>query len=158
MQALYQWLKQEIKHWKAYQSPISEFPCKIQNKNYGELKVSLGELEIIIKTYTSIPTDQELDKMFASNYQISYDVSQDKSKLRVFFTSRRFLFATVHVTHINLDGTYKFIWNGFPVIMIGTTDICKHYHHFGLAFTKSETASDYEFFCNSLKIAVSKIN
>ncbi|RMZ95384.1 hypothetical protein BpHYR1_002878 [Brachionus plicatilis] len=97
-----------------------------------------------IKAYTSIPTDQEQEKMF--------------SQLRVFFTSRRLLSATVHVTHVNLDGTYKFIWNGFPVKMIVTTDRCKPYHPFGLALTKSETVSDYEFICNSLKIAVSKIN
>ena len=60
-------------------------------------------------------------------------------------------------SHVCLDSTYKLNWQGFPVIMIGTTDKAKHYHPFGLALSTDETSEDYAFACNSLKPAVSKV-
>lgn len=78
------------------------------------------------------------------------------SQIRIFFTSHRLISATSYVNHVNLDGTYKFIWNEFPVIMISTTDRRKNYHPFGLALVKGETSSDNALICTSLKQAVEK--
>ncbi|RNA13007.1 hypothetical protein BpHYR1_030270, partial [Brachionus plicatilis] len=66
---------------KPTKAQLANFLARYKNKKYGEHKVSLGILEEIIKTYTSIPTDQELDKMFVGNYEISYDDSQDNDAI-----------------------------------------------------------------------------
>ncbi|CAF4641731.1 unnamed protein product [Rotaria sp. Silwood2] len=36
-------------------------------------------------------------------------------------------------SHLCSDATYKLVWQGFPVLIIGTTDLNKAFHPFGLA-------------------------
>ena len=60
-------------------------------------------------------------------------------------------------SHISVDATYKLIYQGFPVLLTGTTDIMKHFHPFGLAITSHETSEDFAFVFNSLKDVASKV-
>ena len=47
--------------------------------------------------------------------------------------------------HIASDGTYKLIYQGFPILMIGTTDFNREYHPYGIMVTKHENEEDYEY-------------
>ena len=47
--------------------------------------------------------------------------------------------------HICADPTFKLIWLGFPVLVVGTTDKGKHFHPFGIGVTSSETSVNFEF-------------
>jgi hypothetical protein len=60
--------------------------------------------------------------------------------------------------HIHADATYKLIWQGFPVLVIGTTDLNKAFHPFGLAICSNEKTKDFQFIFNSLQTAMQKIN
>ena len=61
-------------------------------------------------------------------------------------------------THVATDGTYKLNWNDFPVTMIGTTDLHKHYHPFGIGLSINETAEDYQFMFTSLSECVQLVH
>lgn len=58
---------------------------------------------------------------------------------------------------INADATYKLIWQGFPVLVLGTTDMEKKFHFIGIAVCKSETEDDFAFAFNAIKNSVLKI-
>ncbi|CAF1343176.1 unnamed protein product, partial [Rotaria sordida] len=61
--------------------------------------------------------------------------------------------------HIHADATYKLIWQGFPVLVIGTIDLNKAFHPFGLAIcTNEKKTKDFEFIFNSIQIDMQKIN
>lgn len=64
----------------------------------------------------------------------------------------------IGVTKLNSDGTYKLIWQNYPVLQLGTTDLYKKYHPFGIAVCTRELTKDYTFIFNSLKNAVKKIH
>ncbi|XP_077271134.1 uncharacterized protein LOC143902266 isoform X1 [Temnothorax americanus] len=48
-------------------------------------------------------------------------------------------------------GTYKCVWQGYPILQIGTTDMYRSYHPFGVAVTTFERASDYAFIFAAVK-------
>ena len=58
---------------------------------------------------------------------------------------------TRNATHICTDPTYKLVWQGYPVFMIGTTDRGCHYHPFGLAVCTEERKDDFNFVFSALK-------
>jgi len=52
--------------------------------------------------------------------------------------------------HIAIDPTYKLVWQGCPVIQVGSTDNQKHYQPFGLAVCDKEEDIDFYFIFSSL--------
>ncbi|CAF3899707.1 unnamed protein product [Rotaria sordida] len=56
--------------------------------------------------------------------------------------------------HIHADATYKLIWQGFSVLMIGTTDFNKALHPFDLATCSNEKTTYFEFIFNSIQIGL----
>ena len=43
---------------------------------------------------------------------------------------------TLYQIHLSTDATYKLIWQGIPVILVGSSDNYMSFHQFGLAVTK----------------------
>jgi hypothetical protein len=39
---------------------------------------------------------------------------------------------------IHADATYKLVWQGFPVFIVGTTDLDRQFHSFGIAVCSNE--------------------
>lgn len=58
---------------------------------------------------------------------------------------------------IATDGSHKVTWNGFPVIMVGCTDVAQHFHVAAVALSKFEKTEDYEDTLRSVKAAIAKI-
>ena len=46
---------------------------------------------------------------------------------------------------IQCDATYKLTWQGYPVLLAGTSDSARVFHPFLLAVTKVESTKDFEF-------------
>ena len=55
------------------------------------------------------------------------------------------------------DATYKIVYEGYPVLTIGTTDKSKIFHPFGLAITYEEQTEDFEFVFKSIKETIARI-
>jgi hypothetical protein len=59
---------------------------------------------------------------------------------------------------IHADATYKLLWQGFPVLIVGTTDLDRHFHSFGMAVCSNETTQDFRFVFRGLQEGVQKLN
>ena len=59
---------------------------------------------------------------------------------------------------MNADATYKFIWQGYPVLIVGTTYLDRHLHLFGLSVCTNEKTADFNFIFSSINIGLGKIN
>ena len=55
------------------------------------------------------------------------------------------------------DGTYKLNYEGFPILMVGTVDMDREYHPYGIMITKTEDHGDYTFMCSRLKVLAEQI-
>ena len=51
---------------------------------------------------------------------------------------------------LQTDATYKLTWQGYPVLLVGTSDADKVFHPFALAVTKGETTTDFTFLFQAL--------
>lgn len=68
-------------------------------------------------------------------FVVSFEVSDDdKNPYFRFMLSTKYLLSLVSDCKIvHADATYKLIWQGFPVLIVGTTDRDKSFHPFALA-------------------------
>ncbi len=52
---------------------------------------------------------------------------------------------------VQTDSTYKLVWQGYPVMLVGTSDKMKIFHPFAIAICQSERASDFAFIFDALQ-------
>ena len=53
-------------------------------------------------------------------------------------------------TKIHVDSTYKIVFQGYPLIVLGVSDEDRHFHLVGLMLATSETQEDFEFLFKAL--------
>ncbi|CAF1550987.1 unnamed protein product [Adineta ricciae] len=145
---------------------LNSYLVHLRKKKYGSHQISLGELEQWCQANESIPTNE--DTAFVVSYEIKYDDEDDEddedvedyqgSRFRIFISSLRLLNITLLSSHINADATYKLVWQGFPVLVVGTTDLKKSFHPFGLSICSNEKTKDFEFIFKSIQLGLVNTN
>ena len=73
---------------------------------------------------------------------------------RFYLSSRRLLVLTSNLSNcrvIHTDATYKLNWQGYPGLIIGCSDMDKHFHPFLFAVTSCEKANDFKFIFTTLQ-------
>jgi len=106
------------------------------------------------------------DQPFVVSYNINYEnedfdndlLDENESRFRIFITTKRLLYLASECRHIHADSTYKLNWNGFPVLIVGTTDMNKCFHPFGLAICTNEKIPDFEFIFRSIQDGLQRLN
>lgn len=73
---------------------------------------------------------------------------------RYFVTTRRLLRNAVEGTNFHADATYKMVFHGYPLIIVGVTDLERRFHLIGMTLTTNERAGDYEFTFKCIKSTV----
>lgn len=120
---------------------------KYNRETYGNPAVTLKDLEDFVKLHNQLPI--ELDEPFVVNFFRS--APNDTEKIfRIFYSTKRLLQFATESDIIHIDGTYKIMIQGFPVVIVGVTDYAKRFHLCGLTICSSESASDYQFVFESL--------
>ncbi|CAM4800311.1 unnamed protein product, partial [Rotaria magnacalcarata] len=104
-------------------------------------KCSLGELEQWCKNNLNIPTNE--NEAFVVSYKILYDNEEyeddedveenDGNRFRIFISSISLLNIISMSSYVCSDATYQLVWQDYPVLIVGTTDLNKAFHPFDLA-------------------------
>lgn len=129
------------------------FLKQLRDEKYGAGSINMAELQKWLETESAIP--DEKTKPFIADYVVNF--SETDPHFRFFVTSKQLLALAVNAIMNSTDGTYKLIWQGYPVLQIGTTDKHRSFHKFGIAVCTNERASDYEFIFAAVKKAVKTI-
>ena len=69
----------------------------------------------------------------------------------VFVSTKRLLHLASLSRALHADATYKLVWEGFPVLIVGVSDKNKIFHPVGMALTYGETEKDFSFMFQLLK-------
>ncbi|CAF4312743.1 unnamed protein product, partial [Rotaria sordida] len=134
-------------------SQISNFLVTLRKKLYGPAQISLNCIKNWCIEKSIIPNDP--DECFVANYYIKDD---DANPLfRLFVTTKNLMKNCLNSNHVCAYATYKLIWQGYPVLMVGTTDKQCAFHPFGMALCINEQTDDFEFIFKSLQITVEKL-
>lgn len=132
---------------------LNSFLRKLKNEILGPRSINLIDLKKWLEENSNVPVDKT--EPFIVNYHVSLDEKEPSFK---FFASTKQLLslATTNI-HVNTDGTYKLLWQGYPIIQIGNTDMHRSFHPFGLGVCTTEQAADYRFIFESVKKGVKDV-
>ncbi|KAF9758301.1 hypothetical protein NGRA_3148 [Nosema granulosis] len=144
---------------------LNNFLRSMKTEKLGPTTISLGEIEQwCIESSKTIPESD--DTPFVASYQVIYDVDDrnesddddmNDNKFRFFVTTKRLLQMASRSKKIHADATYKLVWQGFPVLIIGTTDLDRHFHSFGIAVCSNEKTQDFTFVFRGLQEGIQKL-
>lgn len=114
---------------------------------YGPSTISLGELEQWLINKSEIPEDDN------EPYVIYYYVYEedDNTTFRFAIGTKSLLKLATLATNLHADATYKLTWQGFPVLVVGTTDKAKRFHPLCMAISSSERKEDFVMLFDALK-------
>ncbi|OXA39961.1 Glycerol-3-phosphate dehydrogenase [NAD(P)+] [Folsomia candida] len=107
--------------------------------------VSLGQISDLCRRSSEIPT--QMDDAFVAGYSIEFEIK----RFSLFMSTKRLLSMTSQCKLLQADATYKLNWEGFPVLVVGTSDKDSHFHPFGIAITSGETVEDFSSVFQVLK-------
>ncbi|RNA11778.1 hypothetical protein BpHYR1_001290, partial [Brachionus plicatilis] len=142
---------------RLYEKKIQALPKVTQIQTYLRVLKSeeienitnLGELFNWCKANEHLPVDD--NRMFCPVYQVDRHEAK-VTALRIFLTTFNLISqVTEDVELLATDSTYKLVWNGYKVILVGSCDREKKFHPFGIALTMCEKNQDFEFLFKALK-------
>lgn len=120
-------------------------------RQHGKYTISLGELAAWAKQRMSVPTDE--DQAFVCGFDCDYEAPA----FRLCLSTPRLLKLGADTTNVHADATYKLIWQGYPVLILGFSDAGRKMHPMGVAITVSETKKDFKFLFSAIAHGVSLV-
>ena len=64
--------------------------------------------------------------------------------------------ASKHCKLLQADATYKLVWLGYPVLILGVSDKHNVFHPFGISLCKDEKTHDFAFLFKALQIGIER--
>lgn len=137
-------------------SKLTTFLNKIRKEKFGVEKLNFGTLEKWLSETNAVPWGD--NQPFVVSYAVHTDENIFENSVFRFFVSTKLLLRQATDSKIlHTDATYKLVWQGFPVLLIGTTDADRKFHPFGLSVCTNERADDFEFVFRALNDGVLEI-
>lgn len=132
---------------------LNRFLTQLRTTKYGESNIDMNTLKKWLVENSKVPSSST--EPFIVDYELSK--RSETPYFRFFVSSLQLLQLAIDVKHMCADGTYKLIWQNFPILQCGTTDMARHFHPFGLGVCSGETGNDYSFIFNAVKKGVKDI-
>lgn len=80
------------------------------------------------------------DRPFVGAYDVG-DTNSSNFHLRIFISTKRLLKLASFFKHIHADATYKLVYQGYPILLAGVTDVAKSFLPSGVALSSLTTLS-----------------
>ena len=145
---------------------LYNFLQTLRNKVNGQPHMHLGELASWCLDHNLLPEESLMDQPFVVDYNVFFPDDEERRGdfehgdiFRFFITTRRLIqFSLKGKVILHTDATYKINWNGYPLLVVGTSDLNRAFHPLGLALCSRETHLDYKFLFNSLLLGQQQMN
>ena len=109
---------------------------KLKGEFHGKGEISL----VHVVGYNVTYADGDLDE----NSNVSTEkIQSDKRSFWMLYSTKRLLSLATSVKLICCDTTFKFLWLGYPAILIGTVDFQKQFHPIAFGFTSIEYSKTF---------------
>lgn len=125
-------------------SKLVSFLRTLRSEVLGSPTISVAELQAWCAERQHVPHDHDEPYVLAS-YVHAASADLEEQDLKLVISTRRSLSLIRRSRLVQIDATYKLIWQGYPVIIVGTSDANHVFHPFAVAVTKGETAEDFAF-------------
>ena len=125
---------------------LSNFLYTFKENLVGKSKMTIGQLAEFCTENSELPGEELPNEPFVLDY-IIFDESDPSTlidyevgdQFRLVITTRNLLKFSLNFTLVlQTDGTYKLMWQGFPVLIVGVSDFDRHFHGIVLAVCTRE--------------------
>ncbi|KAJ6649606.1 hypothetical protein Bhyg_04844 [Pseudolycoriella hygida] len=116
-------------------------------------KISIAELKQFLTQHLEYPENP--NEAFVLDYRIS---DENEKRFDFFVTSKKLLSLAIGKKLFACDTSSKVIWQGFPVTPVGTLDMDRNYHMFGLGVSSDEHSDAFDFFFRAIKNGVNRVH
>nr|XP_049693186.1 uncharacterized protein LOC110379661 [Helicoverpa armigera] len=131
---------------------IYNYLSNLRAQKFGKSGICLGELEQWIFKRTAIPEDD--NEVFIISYHI---IEGDQPGFRFNLSTKTLLKTILFTELIHTDATYKLIWQGFPVLIVGTTDKNREFHPICLGVATNEHQEVFQTMFQGIKDKVMQL-
>ena len=141
---------------------LYNFLAQFKRRTFGKANMNLSDLAKWLDEHSSIPERDMLDEPFVLSYSCffedEYNLDYEEGDIFRFILSTRRLLDLLESGHfLQCDSTYKLIWNGYPVIIIGTSDAKRKFFPIAIAVCSNERHLDFKFIFESIQKGIYKI-
>lgn len=133
---------------------LKTFLKKLNETKYGNDKINCGTLEKWLEENSALPDSDT--QPFVLNYEMNYE-NEANIEFRFIVSNKLLLKQAIGSRNLHSDATYKILWHGFPILVVGITDLCRKFHPMGVAVCTSEQQKDFEFIFAAVKQAIHNI-
>lgn len=110
---------------KTYQ--VENHLAKYRREKFGPASISQTERRKLLDAHKNISAEPD------APFVLQDDTNEDYHTFRFFITSRVLISNAHGAKHFNADATYKLMWQGFIVLVVGTTDRNRQFRLIGVA-------------------------
>lgn len=142
---------------------VSLKPRQLQTFMKGEKEKACPKIKLIsdfekwCRNNETVPDDEH--QGFVAKFEVEYPKGEAAGKeCRAFITTKHLLKNAEKSMVLHADGTYKLMTNGFPALVIGTSDANARFNLIGFCVCPGESQKDFEFIFKSFKEACEKFN
>jgi hypothetical protein len=130
----------------------------IKNRIFFNSNIQVSYYDLDVWCFKRTKISDDLHEVFVIGYEIIIDeIDSSKSIFRVSVSTRFLLELGLKTRHLAADATYKLIFQGFPVFLIGVNDMCRVFNASSLSICSGETGDDYAFVFRSVKIITDRL-
>ncbi|XP_031346018.1 uncharacterized protein LOC116172859 [Photinus pyralis] len=131
-------------------SQLKTFLTSLRSKTLGASTISAGELSNWCSANSNVPSNE--DQPYVLDFKIDVDDADFlKQDLKIVLSTKRLLKLLGEVDKVQADATYKLVWQGYPVLIVGTSDICRKFHPLAVAVCFGEAEADFAFIFQAMK-------
>ena len=105
--------------------------------------INLGELERWLQDNSVLPENPH------EAFVIVHEISEDA--FRFVLSSKYLLELACDVDILHVDAIHKLVWQGYPVLIVGTTDKQQKFHPLCLTVSTTEQKDDFQLLFKSMK-------
>ncbi|GBN65539.1 hypothetical protein AVEN_65045-1 [Araneus ventricosus] len=138
---------------------VSLYKAQNEHSNHvdGNRGLSMVAREMVRQLFEDGNGCSVEDTPFVLGVNVEVD-DGDKHDLKIVISTKRLLRLMIKTEEVQTDATYKLIWQGYPVLIVGSSDMNRTFHPFAIAVCNNETESDFAFIFNCVEDSCYKIN
>lgn len=114
------------------------------HKDDSDVIISVGDIISWAEEHVCNNNDIDLDTPFVVDFKAS-SVDDDEKYFQYIVSTKRLLMNASKYLNVCSDATYKVVFHGYPLLMIGSVDADKAFHLIATALSVSETTTDFSF-------------
>lgn len=102
-----------------------------KKETYGKGVLTMKKISEFVSNHDKVPENE--NQAFIVMFNRSTPGQVENQWFRFFISTPRFLKMSAKAETLHADGTYKLIIQGYPVIIVGSSDMARKFHMIGMA-------------------------